>query len=154
MSAISLSIIAVQQVIDWIILLREEQDSYKNSLLSMVLFMLQSHSHYSYCFLTFWIWRWPKIMEMAKKHTRRIGNKIENNFLLNKSNCSCLKQSYNTISFIIQSSTKLTHFHFVTVRRFFQNLNVLSTKIVLWISSLDLIHAKFSTSMLYCCPLV
>lgn len=154
MSPISLSIIAVQQAMDWIIPLREEQDSYKNSLLSMVLFMLQSHSCNGHCFLTLWIWRWPKNMEMAKKHTRRMGSKTENNFLVNKSNCNCLKQSYNTISFITQSSTKLTHFHFVTVGRLFQNLNVLSTKILLWISSLELIHAKFSSSMLYCCPLV
>lgn len=154
MSAISLSIIAVQQAMDWIILLREEQDSYKNSLLSMILFMLQSHSCYGYCFLTLQIWKRPKNIEMAKKHTRRIGSKTEKNFLVNKSNCNCLKQSYNTISFITQSSTKLTHLHFVTVRRSFQNLNVVSSKILLWISSLELIHAKFSSSMLYCCPLV
>lgn len=154
-SATSLSIIAVQQAIDWIILLREEQDSYKKSLLSMFFFfMLQSHSCYGYCFLTLWIWRSPKNMEMAKKYTRRIGSKTENSFLDNKSNCNCLKQSYNTISFITQSSTRLTYFHFVTVRRFFQKLNVLSTEVFLWISSLELIHAKFSSSMLYCCPLV
>lgn len=70
-------------------------------------------------------------LEMAKKHTRRIGSKTEKNFLVNKSNCNCLKQSYNTISFITQSSTKLTHLHFVTVRRSFQNLNVVSSKILL-----------------------
>lgn len=38
MSAISLSIIAVQQAMDWTILLTEEQESYKNFLLSMGFF--------------------------------------------------------------------------------------------------------------------